>query len=134
MGKYESLHRDILSVFGTAAWNAESIKTFPSNYIGVDAGDKYIRVHVLPNGSGLNRSSVSGQVLIDIFTSAGKGTLDASLIADRLDAYLVGRSKKLTSGTIQFAEASSMTHLGADKVNNALHASKYAVSFNYFGV
>lgn len=133
MGKYEALTRDILSVFGSTAWKNEGIKAFPSNYIGVDVGDKYIRVHVLPSGAGLNRSSVSGQVLIDVFTPAGKGPIESALIADRLDAYLVGRSKRLSSGMIQFGQASSMQHLGADKANPALHVSKYAVPFNYFG-
>ena len=133
MGKYETLTRDILSVFGSAAWNNEGIKAFPSNYIGTDAGDKYIRVHALPSGAGLNRSSVSGQVLIDVFTPAGKGPLEASIIADRLDAYLVGRSKRLSKGAIQFGQASSMQHIGIDKVNAALHLSQYAVPFNYFG-
>lgn len=133
MGKYEIITRDILSVFGSTTWNNEGIKAFPSNYIGTNAGDKYVRVHVLPSGAGLTRSSVSGQVLIDIFTPAGKGPLDAALIADRLDAYLVGRSKRLSKGTIQFGQASSMSHNGTDKANAALHNSSYAISFNYFG-
>jgi hypothetical protein len=134
MGKYEDLTKDVLGVFGSPSWIAENIKTYPGNYIGVSAGDRYIRVHVLAGGGGINRKSVSGQVLIDIFTPAGKGPTASTLIADKLDAYLVGRSKKLTNGAIQFVSASSLVHKGADKANSALYASSYAVSFNYFGV
>lgn len=134
MGKYEAAIKDVLAVFSTVAWNAENIKTFPENYVGVDSGDKYIRVHVLPSGPGLNRVSVTGQVLIDIFTPAGKGPLDAVLIADRLDAHLVGKSSQIGDCSLQFQSASSMTHNGADKGNPALYRSTYVISFNYFGV
>lgn len=134
MGKYEAIIKNVMAVFSTNAWNAEAIKTFPGNFIGVNSGDKYIRVHVLPSGAGLNRASVSGQVLIDIFTPAGKGPLDAGLIADRLDAHLMGKSTQIGDCQIQFQEASSMTPNGVDKSNPALFRSTYAISFNYFGV
>ena len=133
MGKYEALSKDIFGVFGTAEWIAENIKTYPSNYVGVDAGNRYIRVQVLPQGSGLNLKSASGQVLIDIFTPAGSGPLDATLIADRLDAYLVGKSKMTEAGVTQL-DRSSFTCVGQDKVNPALYKSQYAIPFNFFGV
>lgn len=133
MGKYEASTKCILNVFGTPEWKAEGIKTYPNNFIGVDTGNRYIRVHVLPQGAGLNLKSASGQVIVDIFTPAGGGPMDAVEIADRLDAYLVGKSRSLPEGTTQFGN-SALQHLGSDKANPALHRSSYVISFNYFGV
>ena len=134
MGKYNDAIKSVLALFGTTAWTQENIKTFPGNYVGTGAGDTYIRVHVIPSGAGLNRASVSGQLLIDIFTPAGKGPLDAGLIADRLDAHLVGKNLPVGNRNVQFPEASSMSPNGLDKANPALFRSSYAISFNYFGV
>jgi hypothetical protein len=133
MGKYETVMSDVLSVFGTAEWIAENIKTYPANFVGVDTGNTYIRVSVLPQGEGLNLKSASGQVLIDIFTPAGNGPMAAARIADRLDTYLVGKSKQLNTGVTQLGK-SSFALRGVDKANPALHRSQYAISFNYFGV
>lgn len=133
MGKYEALTKGILTVFGSANWAAENIKTYPDNFIGVDPGNTYIRVHVLPQGLGINLKSASGQVLIDIFTPAGNGPLAGSTIADRLDAYLVGKSKLTTEGTVQFG-VSAFNPVGVDKSNAALYRSSYSIPFNFFGV
>lgn len=133
MGKYEELYRDVLSIFGTTNWVAEGVKTVPSNYTGVDSLENYIRVHLIPSGLGINRRSVTGVLLIDIFTTAGGGPIDAAVIADKLDKYLISRSKRLTKGTIQFLENSSMSSGGKDKDNTALFRSAYTLSFNYFG-
>ena len=76
MGKYEELYRDVLSIFGTTNWVAEGVKTVPSNYTGVDSLENYIRVHLIPSGLGINRRSVTGVLLIDIFTTAGGGPID----------------------------------------------------------
>ena len=134
MGKYNDAIKSVLALFGTASWTQENIKTFPGNYVGTGAGDTYIRVHVIPSGAGLNRASVSGQLLIDIFTPAGKGPLDAGLIADKLDAHIVGKSLKVGNSHVQFPASSSMSPHGLDKVNPALFRSTYAISFNHFGV
>ena len=133
MGKYEALSKDIFGVFGTAEWKAENIKTYPSNFVGVDAGNRYIRVQVLPQGTGLNLKSASGQVLIDIFTPAGGGPIEAMLIADRLDAYLVGKSKQTGAAVTQLGN-SALASIGQDKANPALHKSQYSIPFNYYGV
>ena len=44
MGKYTILEDNILAVFGTPAWSAESIKTFPANFVAVNSGNEFIRV------------------------------------------------------------------------------------------
>lgn len=133
MGKYEALAKAIYGVFGTAEWTAENIKTYPSNYVGTEVGDRYIRVNVFPQGAGVNLKSASGQVLVDIFTPAGVGPLEVSLIADKLDAYLVGKSKSIDIGVVQLG-GSALAHIGQDKSNSALFRAQYAIPFNFFGV
>jgi hypothetical protein len=133
MGKFEALIKCAMSVFGTNSWKAENIATFPSNFTGSVASNKYIRVHVIPSGLGVNLKSSSGQVLIDIFTPAGSGPLEVAQIADKLDAYLVGKSYSNSGGVIQLFN-SSLQHRGFDSANPALHRSVYAIPFNFSGV
>ena len=134
MSKYTNLTKTILGIFGTPEWAAENVKTYPGDFVAVASTNEYIRVHVLPGGPGLNPFSVSGQVLIDIFTPAGGGPLKAAQIADKLDAHLVGECKQIDGATIQFPESSSLVHRGKDAVNPALQRSQYALNVSYFGV
>lgn len=133
MGKFVSLSKDILAIFGLPSWVSENIKSYPGNFVGVSPGDTYIRIHVLPQGAGLNLKSASGQVIIDVFTPAGNGPMAALQIADRLDAYLVGKSIQTGTNATQLGN-SSFTHIGADKSNPSLFRSQYSIPFNYFGV
>jgi hypothetical protein len=133
MGKYENLHGDVFSVFGSQSWLAENIKTIPSNFNTANIGNEYIRISVVPSGYGINYTSSSGQLLIDIFTPAGSGPTRSAQIADRLDAYLVGKSITLHNGRTQFGK-SSLSQFGPDGANPALFRSIYSISFNFFGV
>lgn len=134
MGKYERIQADVFSIFSQLAWKAEQIKTYPVNYISVTQESEYIRVSIVPTGKGINLVSSSGLVLIDIFISAGNGPRRASLIADKLDKYLVGKNI-ITQDTVntQFGQ-SSLVNKGLDPDNPTLYASTYSIPFNYFGV
>lgn len=133
MDKYANLENAILAIFGTSGWNAEAIKTFPANFVAVGSGSEFIRVSIVPGGEGINLNSVSGVLIIDIFVSAGMGLKRSSVIADRLDSYLVGKSFTTSSGVLQLA-GSGLAHKGVDKDDPSLHRSAYTVSFNFFGV
>lgn len=133
MGKYTNLLNDVFSVFGSSSWIAQNVKTYPSNFIAVNSGNEFIRVSIIPSGNGINLVSVSGVVIVDIFTSAGNGPKAIMSIADKLDLYLVGKSlKTAANGTTQFKN-SSLQMLGNDKDNSALYRSNYTIPFNYFG-
>jgi hypothetical protein len=134
MGKYEALETDVFSVFSQQSWKNENIKTFPVNFVTVNPGNEFIRVSVLPSGDGINIKSVSGLFVVDIFTPAGNGPRRTSLIADKLDQYLVG--KVLTTslnGSTQFLN-STLRSVGLDRDNPSLYRSIYQIPFNYFGV
>lgn len=135
MGKYLDLEQNIFSVFSSEAWKSEGIKTFPTNYIAVNAGNEFIKVNILPGDFGINIASLSGVVIIDIFTPVGKGPRRISVIADLLDTYLVGKSFSINaiSTNVQFL-GSSLSYTGVDYDNPSLYKAEYTITFNYFGV
>jgi hypothetical protein len=135
MGKYLNIDTEVYKLFGTDTWKAEKIKTFPSNFVSRDKVSEFIRVSVVPSGNGLNRKSVSGILMIDIFTKAGDGPKRSSIIADKLDSYLSGKSLSATAGVaIQFPESSAMDSKGTDKDNPTLYRVAYTIPFKYFEV
>jgi hypothetical protein len=111
MGKYRDALSAMLSIFETPGWKFENIKTFPSNFNLKNAGDKFIRIDVIPSGRGLNLRSVSGILAVDIFTAAGSGPKDALLIADALDKFFLG--KRLTQLKALYSCLIAAMHLAA---------------------
>ena len=129
---YASLDANVFSIFGKDEWKAEKVKTYPSNFIAVNAGKEYIRVSIIPSGSGVNLVSKSGILIIDIFTTAGNGPKAASLIADKLDKYLQGKSVS-SNGTVTQFLSSSLSPAGIDSENKTLSRSTFTIPFNHFG-
>jgi len=135
MGKYSNLESQVYALFATPSWKAEKIKTLPSNFNDNEKVSEFIRVSIIPSGHGVNRNSVSGVLIIDIFTQAGSGPKRSSVIADKLDSYLSGQSlSSITGVSIQFPESSSLSLLGNDKDNPTLYRVAYTIPFNYFEV
>ncbi len=134
MGKFINLQTDVFSIFNSNTWKAENIKTFPVNFIPINHGNEFIRVNIVGSGSGINLKSISGVIIVDIFTSAGNGPNQAYLIADKLEQYLVGKSVKTQIGAITQFFGSSLETRGLDKDNPSLFRLSYTVPFNYFGV
>lgn len=134
MSKYSLIESELFGIFATAEWKAEKVKSFPNNFIGVDAGSEYIRISVLPQGKGTNIYSVSGVIIIEIFTPAGMGPSKASIIADKLDKFLCGKAFSPTETTQLQVTETSLQHVGKDSANPTLHLSKYTAYFNYYGV
>lgn len=132
MGKYLNLQEDVFSVFNSAAWKAENIKTFPVNFVPVNQGNEFIRVSIISSKPGINILSVSGVLLIDIFSSAGNGPKQPSTIADKLDQYLVGKSVKTQTNAVTQFGNSNLDFRGLDRDNLSLARSLYTIPFNYF--
>ncbi|MDH5182267.1 MAG: DUF4128 domain-containing protein [Gammaproteobacteria bacterium] len=128
---YTDIESDIFSVFGDAAWSAESVSTYPSNFIPENPGSEFLRVTIL--SAARDMRSASGQLIIDIFTPAGEGQSRAIAIADILDRFFRNKSLKTGLGTTQFF-LSSIVPAGPDMDNPSLYRSNYSISFNYFGV
>src|SRR5690349_6972761 len=107
MGKYLDLQNKVFSVFDSNTWKAEAIKTFPQDVIASNFGEKYIQVSIIPSGKGLNRASISGVCIIDIYVAAGNGPALYHAIADKLDSYLENKTLKalLSSNTVQFGNS-----------------------------
>jgi hypothetical protein len=134
MGKYAQIDNNILAVFGTSRWNAENIKTYPENFIKVGTSDEFIRVSIVTSGNGVNLKSVSGILLIDIFTKVGDGPKRSSTIADKLDSHLSGKSLSAVAGTVVQFQSSTVGRGKNDIDNSALYHKTYTIPFNYFEV
>ncbi len=132
MGKFETLESAVYSIFSSVAWTAENIKVYPSNYVPSGSGKEFLIVHVIPSGAADRLNSVSGIIIIDIFTASGSGPKQASILSDKLDKYLLGKSIK-SGKTTTFCSSSSLVHNGADKDNPALFRSIYTINFNFYG-
>lgn len=136
MSKYSNAIDDIFSVFNSNGWAAEGIKTFPDNFVGKSIGNEYIRLNMLFHEQNKSNPliSVSGQLIIDIFTESGNGPSRFADIADKLDAYLAGKSFNLSgNGTTQFG-SSTLQSFGVDKDNASLHRVLYTIPFDFYGV
>jgi len=133
MGKFTDVETDVFSVFASAAWITESISTYPANHIIENDGNEFIRVSIIPGGEGVNLHSVSGQLIVDIFTSAGEGPSRISAIADIVDSYLSGKTFKASGKTSQF-HSGALGNAQVDEDNPSLYKAIYSISFNYFGV
>ena len=134
MGKYKNLQDDVFSIFGASTWEAENIKTYPADMVALNTQGEYLRIDIIPSGEGVNLGSTSGILMIDIFTSAGNGPNRATLLADKLDEYLVGRSLSTVSGNVTQFFDSAMEFRGRDPDNKSLSRSVYSIPFNFNGV
>lgn len=136
MGKYTSLQSDVFSIFNANAWKAENIPTIPSNFSPPDPLSSYIRVTIVPGTTSKadNLNSVSGQLMIDIFTATGLGPSITHAIADKLDTYLVGKSVSTLVGSTTQLLGSTLSPPMSDSANPSLSRSIYTIPFNYFGI
>lgn len=130
--KYQSTVEAVYDVFGLPAWLAHGIETIPSNAVPGTDGD-YIRVSIIASGRGVNHLSSSGQIIVDIFTKVGLGSLPAAVIADKLDAFLCGKVFPAQNGTVQTL-GSSFAEQGVDPSNRGLFRCVYSVDFTFNGV
>lgn len=134
MGKFIAVEDAIFSIFATADWSGAGLKTVPTNYEAPeDSGEEFIRVNVISNGNGVNKVSVSGMLIVDIFTSAGKGPRPATAIADKLESFVAYKSVPTSSGVAQF-QGGVCVPKGVDSVNPLLFRSSYSIPFNFYGV
>ncbi len=136
MDKYASLSKSINSIFDTAAWKLENIKTYPDNFTQTGNVPEFIRISTVPSGGMKENTfkSASGVLLIDIFITSGNGPSQGYYIADRLDKYLVSQTITIAQkGNIQLLQ-SSLTTLGSDSANPALFRFRYTIPFTFFEV
>lgn len=134
MGRFEDTQKAVFSVFGSPAWVTEDIQTVPQDVALTSLGNEFVRVSVVASGLSVNSLSVSGVVIADIFTAAGKGPTRAMQIADALDRHLLDKLVPISpTRSVQFRQ-STLSPRGTDGDNNTLSRSQYTVPFNMFGV
>ena len=134
MAQFMNIQNNVFSIFASAEWVAESIKTLPNNFVNINPDDEFIRVSIIPSGYSSNINAKTGVLNIEIYTKVGTGPKRPSTIADKLDSYLSGKQIIVSPGiTAQFFGSSMMPN-GKDKDNPTLYKYTYTIPFNYFEV
>ena len=134
MSRFEGSSNGVYSIFNSVEWLSKNIPVFPTDYTNKNDLKEFLRVSIVPSGKGINRNSISGVVLVDIFFEYGKGPKRGNQLADILDSFLSNKSRVTTKGpVVQFGQGSAQL-LGQDPVNNNLSRTQYSIPFNYFGV
>lgn len=129
MGKYIDSLDDIYSIFGSAGWLSENIKTIPTN--GSVPTGEFIRINIVGSGKAINRNSSIGVINIEIFIKAGFGPKRSIEIADKLDSYLSNKSISMNGYHTQLF-SSTLSPLGIDSDNSSLYRYLYSIPFNHF--
>ncbi len=132
MGKFVATETAIFAMIEQLRPALQGAKVYPANYLAANPGTLFLKVAVLPNGTGVNLKSTSGVVLVDIYSPAGEGPRMTSLIADGVDAYLVGKTLNTDGGVVQFNN-SSLSMGAVDKDSPSLWRSTYSIPFNFYG-
>jgi len=133
MGKFTNIMTDVFSIFGSPEWADEKLKTVPSNFSTEDLGNEFLRISIQLGDSPVNVSSMSGMLIVDIFSAFGVGPPRVTAIADILDAYLLrGVSFSYASGSTTQFLTSSFAIIGQDKDNPVLIQAQYVANFNHY--
>jgi len=130
MGKYTNIDEAIFTVFATAAWLERKIPTYVTNVPANKNDTQFLRLNIIPSGKGVNIRSASGVLIIEIFVLRDRGTPPISKLADALDAHLLGQSRPVSDGNVQFF-SSNLGNGGPDSANPALYRADYSINFNY---
>jgi hypothetical protein len=131
MGKYLDVQSDIFSIFASTAWTGENIRTYPSNFLASSTDNEFIRVTIIPSGESVNSLSVSGMLIVEIFSPANEGPKRSSEIADLVDKHFSRRTIQASGKTTQLF-GSSLTPNGLDYANKSLIRSTLSFPFNHF--
>ena len=131
---YDLILRDVETVFGSAAWTTNSIKTYPTNYQGSKSSStEYVLLNVLPASSrnyayGVSKET-TGLVAVKMFVKSGDGQGRLMAIANLLDTVL--DNKTLSNGTK--LGTSYLTVEGLDPANKSLYSASYIIPFTHYG-
>lgn len=127
MVKYSNLQSNVFSIFASQAWVDLNTRAFPAGIKGDKGDPPYVRMDVVADESGANRESVSGLLMIEIYTQWGDGPAKSIEIADQLDALI---QNKTINGTQFFS--SSLSALLQDRDDENLGKRTYQVSFQHY--
>jgi hypothetical protein len=132
MGKYSNLQDDVFSIFNKPAWIAENIKATPINFSG--GHHEFIRINIVASENSVNKTSIRGLLMIDIFTKAGEGPKRSVTIADKLDNYIQSKSVTTVTGNVTQFQNSTVGSGKTDSDNPSLFRTIYQIPFNFYGV
>lgn len=133
MNLYISLEDAIFSVFAQTEWVTEQIKIYPTTYKIPDNLVEFLRLSIIPSSQGVNENSISGILIIEIFSPVSAGSTRTYQIADILDNYLKKVTLQESSSVTQLFD-SVLSEIRSDADNPTLTSTKYQITFKHYGV
>ena len=128
MGRYTKLQNAVFAIFASTAWQATSYKIYPRDFVNNNTNNLvFLRLAILASSKGINRNSISGICIIEIFVPFGQGPTLASTIGDTLDTFLTGEKN-----SVQFGISTLVTR-GQDSGNPQLTKYEYTIPVNFYG-
>jgi hypothetical protein len=128
MGRYQRLQDSIFAIFASPEWAATGYTIYPQDFVNVNKDiTQFLRLSILASNKGINRNSISGVCIIEIFVPFGQGPSLATMIGDTLDTFLTGENSKVQFGT------STMVTRGQDTGNPQLTKYEYTIPVNLYG-
>ena len=131
--RFAGLYADIYSLFNSAPWIAENIKTYPKGYVSNEVNTEYAIFDVSSADEGFS-DSLRGILFIDIYVPNGLGPTRAAKIADIFDKYLAGATfaTNAQKAITQFRRESIFIIRGFVIDNSSKLCFTYQIQFNYF--
>lgn len=136
MSKFLQVQDDIFSIFGSAEWEAQGLKTYPREFGVIETAlfeDRALRLSILMNREGINLISLAGLLMIEIFTLGSRGPKIIVETADTLDNFLVGRTLSTYLGLSTQFFNSTLGLSQQDKINPRMVSTIYSISFTHNG-
>ncbi|MDB4575345.1 hypothetical protein N9112_00115 [bacterium] len=133
MGKYSDLRVDVLKPFTEVVWTDLNIPTYPSSSVPSNATGERITLTPIPSETSVNRNSVGGLLMVQIYTKQKGGHARAWAIADLLDDNLLNKSFSSGVGVTQFRD-SSLNATKPDRDDDTLFMTSYSIPFKHYGV
>jgi hypothetical protein len=121
MSKYSNSLQDVFNVMATCP-----VPSYPQNFENKRDLNEFLRISLIPGNNGINLSSNSGLVIIDIFVPSNEGPKRLYEVADLLDSLFVGKM----TGQTQFFH-STLNVIGIDE-NPSLFRGQYNLQYSHY--
>ena len=119
---------ELLKLFGDPVWSSKGVKTLIGN-TGLPGTVPYIRIHHVLGKSNVNLNSLTGQLLVHIFTLTKDGPKPLFEIADSVQEFL-GRGSRISRGGLNiWIKDSSLSNAVTDSADKSLSTAILTINF-----
>jgi hypothetical protein len=133
MNKFDKLMKLAMRPLTEEVWTLSGIEAYPAVLVPDPLPQKFVRINVIPAGTGVNLSSGSGIVRIDVFVPVTAGLAEVASVLDLLNQCYTSKQYSVDTSSIQFW-ALTAGETARDKDNPSLSMTSLTIPFKFFGV